>query len=151
MDRLTTLERFESYTVRTETCWLWTGTTGRFYGRFRTGRDSRYGRSSVYAHRFAFETSRRRLLPGENLHHICENKLCVNPDHLVVTTPSAHMHAHRMGERLAALKRAATHCQNGHEFSSDNTYWYQGRRSCRECRRKTTRESAARRRAKAKA
>ncbi len=35
----------------------------------------------------------------------------------------------------AAKKRAQTHCKHGHEFTQANTYLYQGRRHCRECRR----------------
>lgn len=35
----------------------------------------------------------------------------------------------------AAKKRAQTHCKHGHEFTPENTYVFQGRRHCRECRR----------------
>lgn len=28
-----------------------------------------------------------------------------------------------------------TYCSRSHEFTEDNTYWYEGRRQCRECRK----------------
>lgn len=37
--------------------------------------------------------------------------------------------------KMAAAKRARTHCMRGHEFSEGNTYWRpDGRRGCRVCR-----------------
>lgn len=35
----------------------------------------------------------------------------------------------------AEKKKSMTHCKNGHEFSSDNTYEYRGTRMCKKCRR----------------
>lgn len=34
-----------------------------------------------------------------------------------------------------AKQRAKTHCKHGHEFTSQNTYFYRNCRSCRECAR----------------
>ena len=150
MGKLTTIERFEKYVVRGSGCWEWRGTRNGQYGSFRTGRDSAYGRANVYAHRFAFEVWVRELQPGEHLHHSCENKLCVNPAHLEALSAAGHMRAHGMGERLAAYKRARTHCKRGHEFTPENTIWLDGgkRRSCRLCTRKRTREGLRRLRAR---
>jgi len=34
------------------------------------------------------------------------------------------------------VMRAKTHCPRGHEYTEENTYWYQGKnRQCRQCRR----------------
>lgn len=35
----------------------------------------------------------------------------------------------------AAMKRAQTHCKNGHELTPENVYEYKGHRACRACRR----------------
>jgi len=37
--------------------------------------------------------------------------------------------------KIAAERRAATHCLNGHPFTEENTYWTgRGLRNCRICR-----------------
>jgi len=37
-----------------------------------------------------------------------------------------------------------THCPEGHPYDEENTYVYKGKRSCRSCRRDSTREWRAR-------
>lgn len=36
-------------------------------------------------------------------------------------------------EEYLAAAASRTHCENGHEFTPENTYWHGGRRRCREC------------------
>lgn len=70
-------------------CWLWAGrATKDGYGVF--------GANNRRAHRFAYE-ERHGDLDGRPLHHICRDKRCVNPAHLI---PVAGITAHARLERL---------------------------------------------------
>jgi hypothetical protein len=74
-------------------CWLWSGKVNdRGYGRLHiAGKD-------IYAHRAAWEQSRRQRIPeGKIICHHCDTPLCINPDHLYLGT---HADNHRdMDER----------------------------------------------------
>jgi hypothetical protein len=65
-------------------CWLWIGGGNRKgYGCFG------YDKTSMMAHRMAFWLVRGRK-PTSELHHICKNRRCVNPAHLVEVTRREH-------------------------------------------------------------
>ena len=46
------------------------------------------------AYRFIYKSLTGVSLEGLVLHHLCQNKLCVNPTHLMVTTKSEHTSIH---------------------------------------------------------
>lgn len=72
----TRLDRFWSYVVKSDGCWLWTGPHTR-YGLFH--QDGRYR----LAHRVMYEITHGELNDGLVIRHMCDNPLCVRPDHLV--------------------------------------------------------------------
>jgi hypothetical protein len=82
----------------------------------------------VLAHRMAYELARDPIPAGLVIDHLCRNKRCVNPSHLEAVEQRVNL---LRGE----TNSAKTHCINGHEFTPDNTYMWQGKRSCRACRR----------------
>ncbi len=70
--------------------------------------------------------------------HKCDNKKCVNPDHLYLGTPKQNAVDMSIRGRTASQKK--THCSRGHEFTKINTHLYtrkDGRnlRVCLGCRK----------------
>jgi hypothetical protein len=65
-------------------CWNWTGFTDKGYGRATAD-----GRTQP-AHRVVWERLIGPIPPGCDLHHLCSNRLCVNPDHLEPRLPRQH-------------------------------------------------------------
>lgn len=92
----------------TGVCWPFLGPVDQDgYGMFHGKRAARVSYKIAYGG-----------IPGSFIiHHICRNKICVNPKHLVATTHKNH------NDDGGAQNRKKTHCKNGHEFTSDNTYF----------------------------
>jgi hypothetical protein len=133
-------------TRRDGECQLWT--------RGRHG-DGRYG--GVFycgfiwmAHRLLYTLSVGPIPEGLHLHHLCGNKLCVNPKHLRPVTPQEHV------DLEPAHYKHRRQCPRGHEYTPENTRLHRklhrnGReylgRFCRECNRIAIRARDAKRRA----
>jgi hypothetical protein len=83
-------------------CWQWTGPLDKGYGQFREFSNG----PLALAHRWVYEALRGPLPAGVLLHHTCENKACVNPDHLVQVTRSEHASIHQALRRTAQATSA---------------------------------------------
>jgi HNH endonuclease len=103
-------------------CWLWTGATTKGYGRFRgTG-----------AHRFAYELLVGPIPQGLQLDHLCRVRNCVNPEHLEPVTCQENLRRGFIAKARAGQR--PTHCPQGHEFTTENTYiWRGNKRACKTC------------------
>lgn len=113
-------------------CWLWLGSgDGQWgYGRFNVTTAK-----TKQAHRVAYEMYVGPIPAGLTLDHKCRVVCCVNPQHLEPVTSLENV---RRGTSFAVLNAAKTHCDNGHEFTLENTYTRpDGFRSCRACGRQS--------------
>jgi len=115
-------------------CWTWRGSlAGGGYGQFsiKVGGTSH----SVRAHRIVYRIYNGSIDHSKDLHHICENKTCVNPSHLLEVDEATHMSEFSPGS-VAYLNKRKTHCSRGHEYTADNIIPINGKwRRCATCRR----------------
>lgn len=127
-------------------CWLWTVyLRPNGYGAFR------WQGHGQHAHRCAYELLVGPIPEGMVPDHLCRVPACVKaianeqgPAHLEIVTPLENARRGTAGW----VNRAKTHCPQGHPYDEANTYRSpSGRRVCRACQRKASRESKRRTRA----
>jgi hypothetical protein len=106
--------------VRESGCWEWTGhvqTNG--YGQMQVEE------AKIAVHRLAWMLFRGPIPIDTDVHHRCENRRCVNPDHLELVDHYDHKREHHR----------KTHCKRGHPFTPENSYVSStGARRCRNAR-----------------
>ena len=122
-------QRFWSHIRKEDNgCWRWTGNINSVTG---------YGRFCVkyvehVAHRYSYELLVGTIPEGLQLHHLCRNRWCVNPNHLLPITSRDHL---RLENPLIVSNLSKTHCPVGHPYTEENTLRDKttGKRKCREC------------------
>jgi len=103
-------------------CWIWIfGLNSSGYGSIT------YQGNQMGAHRASYVAFNGLIPEKFDVHHVCNNRFCVNPYHLKAVTHSENMSA--QGPRARK-----DFCKNGHALSADNVYEWNGNRGCRICR-----------------
>jgi hypothetical protein len=112
-----------------DACWPWLAgiSTNTGYGNIW------WDGTTQSAHRVAYELATGTIPAGLTIDHLCSNRACVNPAHLEPATQQVN---NNRGGSPSAINSRKTHCINGHEFTSKNTYIHpkRGTRLCRKCR-----------------
>ena len=124
-----------------DSCWFWLGPK-HTHGYGLTTIDGR----TRYAHRVMYENAIGPIPSGLQIDHLCEEKSCVNPEHLEAVTPYENC---VRSEGTAKRGATQTHCKRGHEFTAENTYrpsTHPRRKECRTCKRNRTNAYKKRRR-----
>lgn len=84
-------------------------------------------------HRIEYEKHHGPIPDGMIIMHLCDNPACYNIEHLRLGT-----HQDNCRDKFAKgrdWQSKVTHCKNGHSYSGENLYQYNGRRHCRACRK----------------
>jgi hypothetical protein len=134
------VERFWQRVELSLLCWRWTGAkSGEGYGQMPLGHPRSGPKSQAPAHRFAYELLVGPIPDGHVLHHLCGDRACVRPEHLLAVTPTEHTYL----DTASVYTRAKTHCPQGHPYDYVDS---RGRRRCRRCTRAAQRRWQERRR-----
>lgn len=100
-------ERFTGKVDFSGSCWLWTASKEKGYGRVG------FNRGLWYAHRLAYLWARGDLPDGLHLDHLCRNRACVRPEHLEAVSPRVNV---LRGVGACAVHARKTTCKRGHQL-----------------------------------
>lgn len=136
------LERWEQFWGHVEIrgvfdCWNWTGARQKNRSGKATYGITRVNSRNYGAHRliciWLYGDMPSTLLVD---HVVCSNPPCINPLHLIPTSPRIN-NLRSASKCNAAINARKTHCKNGHELTGANIYSFPSRkdRLCKACHR----------------
>ncbi len=112
-------------------CWMWIGAVNnKGYGVFNPSSNS----GNTLAHRWSYELYIGPITDGLQIDHVCNVRLCVNPEHLQLATARENQFAEHSNAQ-SKINKAKTHCPRGHELIGDNIRWHGPDKTWRDCMR----------------
>ena len=110
-------------------CWEWPGATNKDgYGQVSGPNGKTLG-----AHQASAELFKGSVPSGSLVLHACDNRRCINPDHLFFGSPKMNSQDMVLKGRHANQKKAE--CKRGHALAGENLYVEPaGGRRCRTCK-----------------
>lgn len=109
--------------------WNWIGAKQKGYGCMRIKENGVWIMQRM--HRFSYEIHRHVITDGLFCCHKCDNKACINPEHLFLGTHTDNMQDQTNKGKHPESKK--THCPKGHVYDEINTYNRTSKKS-RECK-----------------
>lgn len=102
---------------KTVDCWEWTGQlTIHDYGTIS------WNGKNISTHRISWIFKNGKIEDGLCVLHKCDNRRCVNPDHLFLGTHIDNMRDMKIKNRGGKFNSLKTHCPSGHPYVESNTY-----------------------------
>lgn len=85
--------RIQDGPIKGSPCWIWTGAKSKGGGKRIAYGTFKVEGKAIRAHRYSSEEIRKQECPkGFERHHICEDSLCVCPEHIEVVTQQHNNH-----------------------------------------------------------
>jgi HNH endonuclease len=108
-------------------CWEWIN--GRTKGGYAGFRYYFNGVKGYQGHVYSYLRFKGDIPKGLVVHHICNNRPCVNPTHLEAVTTRQNIQMGNTGQ----YNKIKTHCPLGHPYDEKNTRVHKNRRVCATC------------------
>jgi hypothetical protein len=99
---------FQNFVENENGCWVWLGKPdSQGYARVNL-----FGKW-VRVHRLFYERYVGQIKPEEEIHHKCQNRICIRPSHLEAVTRRIHI---GRSDSPPGINSRKTHCPRGHPY-----------------------------------